>query len=735
MSLYFFVRTCERKNKIDSCQRKVSILQNRHFKKCLFCFCVIIASQVHYYNTKRLLMTITNATYSILQHIFRKVETTNKITNDKNEFSSLYAQTFSTANKIREEWTESAKEAYKKERGQKVQKGKILHHSIAIGLTESQGMQDAEKLAQWLEAKLGTKIYAVAIHNDEGYLKRKDGYRLVSGKNCFFDRKSGEYFFDANKTRKINMADYEIIKNRHAHIEFSGFRQDGSSLNHFDFESKKNDTKSRFLRLGTSTFRKAYHKQLEILGFKQESKEYEYNFDATKLKNTARKEFLFLLNKESYEPESLTEAEVKKLENYKMRTNFEARERAQENENLLKNADKQNKILQAENEYLKNANDTTQNILESFVNYKKLRDNEEKRLTDEKESLKNQNADLQAELESVKAEWLPKSEVKKIIKSEIESLKAEWLPKSVVKKIIEQERKAWIAEQGHTAEDYKELKALNKQQYSDIETLKSEIESLKQQLAQKPKEVAKEVVKEVIKEIPVKIPVKVKDTEHEQALEVKEQELKTIAHNLTARENDIKNKEAELKEKEKILNATIAQNKAIEDNTAKFRDEILIKDEKINKLESQEQKHKEIIESIKTENETLKEQLENKSLTELENIKTQMQKQLDTLKRELESADYYKNHYKNLLDDVLEKLDECYGRAESKNYEEATQEHLENIKRDIDKKEMQERNERKKSFNDKVEKLIAEQQNRAKSTETHQESKNDDEDDNIHRNH
>lgn len=676
-------------------------------------------------------MTITNATSSIIEHIFRIYPTNNQITNDTNEYSKNYAFSYAMANKVKNEWTESAQEAYKKETKQKIQKNKIFHHSIAIGLTESQGMQDAEKLAQWLEAKLGTKIYAVAIHNDEGYLKRKDGYRLVSGKNCFFDRKSGEYFFDANKTQKINMADYEIIKNRHAHIEFSGFRQDGSSLNHFDFESKKNDTKSRFLRLGTSTFRKAYHKQLEILGFKQEPKEYEYNFDATKLKNTARKEFLFLLNKESYEPESLTEAESKKLENYKMRTNFEARERAQENETLLKNA-----------------NDTTQNILESFESYQKLRDNEEKRLTDEKESLKNQNADLQAELESLKAD------------------KAEWLPKSEVKKIIEQERKTWIAEQGHTAEDYKALNALNKQQYSDIETLKSEIESLKQQLAQKPKEVAKEVVKEVIveKEIPVKIPVKVKDTEHEQALEVKEQELKTIAHNLTARENDIKNKEAQLKEKEKILNATIAQNKTIEDNTAKLRDEILAKDEKINKLESQEQKHKDTeiikkdnqiaelkseLESAKSENETLKKQLENKSLTELENIKTQMQKQLDTLKREYENkinalkgklesknvdsskADYYKN----LLDDVLEKLDERYGRAESKNYKEATQEHLENIKKDIDKKEMQERNERIKSFNDKVEKLIAEQQNRAKSTETHQESKNDDEDDNIFRNH
>ena len=710
-------------------------------------------------------MTITNATSSIIEHIFRIYPTNNQITNDTNEYSKNYAFSYAMANKVKNEWTESAQEAYKKETKQKIQKNKIFHHSIAIGLTESQGMQDAEKLAQWLEAKLGTKIYAVAIHNDEGYLKRKDGYRLVSGKNCFFDRKSGEYFFDANKTQKINMADYEIIKNRHAHIEFSGFRQDGSSLNHFDFESKKNDTKSRFLRLGTSTFRKAYHKQLEILGFKQEPKEYEYNFDATKLKNTARKEFLFLLNKESYEPESLTEAEVKKLENYKMRTNFEARERAQENENLLKSADKQNKILRAENEYLKNANDTKQNILKTFVSYKKSRDIEEKRLTDEKESLKNQNADLQAELESVKAEWLPKSEVKKI---------------------IEQERKAWIAEQGHTAEDYKALKALNQQRYSDIETLKSEIESLKQQLAQKPKEVAKEVIKEVIKEIPVK------DTAHEQALEVKEYKLKTIAQNLAARENDIKNKEAELKEKEKILNATIAQNKAIEDNTAKLRDEILAKDEKINKLESQEQKHKEIAElkselestltqeetkfkrkiegiesekrveiekyqaealkaknelkesqemaiKLKAENETLKKQLENKSLTELENIKTQMQedynKQLDTLKRELESADYYKNYYKNLLDDVLEKLDERYGRAESENYEEATQEHLENIKRDIDKKEMQERNERIKSFYDKVEKAIAEQQNRAKSTETHQESKNDDEDDNIHRNH
>ena len=52
-----------------------------------------------------------------------------------------------------------------------------------------------------------------------------------------------------------------------------------------------------------------------------------------------------MLNKESYEPESLTEAELKKLENYKMRTNFEARERAQENENLLKNANDVNQNI------------------------------------------------------------------------------------------------------------------------------------------------------------------------------------------------------------------------------------------------------------------------------------------------------------------------------------------------------------------------------------------------------
>ena len=124
-------------------------------------------------------MTITNATSAIIEHIFRIYPTNNQITNDTNEYSKNYAFSYAMANKVKNEWTESAQEAYKKETKQKIQKNKIFHHSIAIGLTESQGMQDAEKLAQWLEAKLGTKIYAVAIHNDEGYLKRKDGYRLV----------------------------------------------------------------------------------------------------------------------------------------------------------------------------------------------------------------------------------------------------------------------------------------------------------------------------------------------------------------------------------------------------------------------------------------------------------------------------------------------------------------------------------------------------------------------------
>lgn len=97
-----------------------------------------------------------------------------------------------------------------------------------------------------------------------------------------------------------------------------------------------------------------------------------------------------------------------------------------------------------------------------------------KELTQELRKETAQNADLQAELIATK--------------KELESAKSDTLSPKAVKERIEQERKAWIAEQEHTAEDYKALRALKEEQHETIKSLELAIENLKYSLAREKQE-------------------------------------------------------------------------------------------------------------------------------------------------------------------------------------------------------------------------------------------------------
>jgi chromosome segregation ATPase len=80
--------------------------------------------------------------------------------------------------------------------GKKLPKNTIKHISAIVNLDERHNEKDIQKLVEYLEKKLGTKVVQVAIHKDEGHIN-EDG---------------------------------EPIINYHAHIEMVGLDNEGRSV-------------------------------------------------------------------------------------------------------------------------------------------------------------------------------------------------------------------------------------------------------------------------------------------------------------------------------------------------------------------------------------------------------------------------------------------------------------------------------------------------------------------------
>lgn len=86
-------------------------------------------------------------------------------------------------------------EAYTKRTGQKLQKNVITHLSAIVNTKQKTSMEELQKLARYLEYILGTKVFQICIHRDEGHVK--DGHN---------------------------------IKNYHAHLEMLGLDENGYSI-------------------------------------------------------------------------------------------------------------------------------------------------------------------------------------------------------------------------------------------------------------------------------------------------------------------------------------------------------------------------------------------------------------------------------------------------------------------------------------------------------------------------
>ena len=129
-------------------------------------------------------------------------------------------------------------EAYSNSTGQKLQSRAVTHLSAVINLEQHHTMKDLEKIKEHLEKEFDTKVFQMAIHRDEGKIRSKTtGEYLVSGTDFFYNPDDNKHYFNKRTENKkhifeneLNINDYVIEKNYHAHIEMLGLKSDGKAI-------------------------------------------------------------------------------------------------------------------------------------------------------------------------------------------------------------------------------------------------------------------------------------------------------------------------------------------------------------------------------------------------------------------------------------------------------------------------------------------------------------------------
>ena len=127
-----------------------------------------------------------------LFHNDRSKPTANSIfTSEKNEVDRPAIEAVEIYRKELQKRTE----AYTKRTGRKLHKKTITHLSAVVNLDDRHRIEDVRKIADYLEQTLGTKVFHVAVHRDEGHIE--DGEPRI---------------------------------NYHAHIEMLGLDENGQSV-------------------------------------------------------------------------------------------------------------------------------------------------------------------------------------------------------------------------------------------------------------------------------------------------------------------------------------------------------------------------------------------------------------------------------------------------------------------------------------------------------------------------
>ena len=243
----------------------------------------------------------------------------NELWNDKKSAFQIYREELK--NRV---------EAYTNRTNQKLQKTAVTHLSAVVNLEQHHTLKDLENIKEELEKVFDTKVFQMSIHRDEGKIKHKEtGEYLVSGIDFFYNEQDNKYYTKKDKNKyenELNIYEYDIEKNYHAHIEFMGLDSQGQAIrqkmNRFVLSNLQDFTAQTLnMERGNNYQIKKSAKRLDTHEFKAEKKAENEVIKTVKTeKNKVIKKAKEIINEEREEKKELkAELETLKQENNKAR--------------------------------------------------------------------------------------------------------------------------------------------------------------------------------------------------------------------------------------------------------------------------------------------------------------------------------------------------------------------------------------------------------------------------------
>lgn len=338
-------------------------------------------------------------------------------------------------------------EAYSNATGQKLQSRAVTHLSGVINLEQHHTLKDLEKIKNYLEKEFDTKVFQMAIHRDEGKIRSKTtGEYLVSGTDFFYNPDDNKHYFNKRTENKkhifeneLNINDYVIEKNYHAHIEMLGLKSDGKAIrqdmNRFKL-SKLQDFVAESLQMqrGKNYLIDKSSKRLDTHEFKA----------SKKLENEIEKE----TNKRLKNQKEKIQLQVNE---YVSKTNITQKE-LKEEINKLRAELKENKATRADYAQLEELNKAL------------------------KEEVKNKTLtieQLQQQTSSLRTQLLKSEKEVNTLKTQINSLEEQ--NKTLESKVITLEEKI---SHSSNMNDYEQIKKENEELKKENKNLKEKIKSI-----------------------------------------------------------------------------------------------------------------------------------------------------------------------------------------------------------------------------------------------------------------
>lgn len=264
----------------------------------------------------------------------------NELWNDKKSAFQIYREELK--NRV---------EAYTNRTNQKLQKTAVTHLSAVVNLEQKHTLKDLEKIKDELEKVFDTKVFQMAIHRDEGKIKHKEtGEYLVSGIDFFYNEQDNKYYTKKDKNKyenELNIYEYDIEKNYHAHIEFMGLDSQGQAIrqkmNRFVLSNLQDFTAQTLnMERGNNYQIKKSAKRLDTHDFKAEKKRENEVIKTVKTeKNKVIKKANEIIKDERTQKQKLKEdLDILKEENNKARAELKELKGVREEYSKLENLNK-----------------------------------------------------------------------------------------------------------------------------------------------------------------------------------------------------------------------------------------------------------------------------------------------------------------------------------------------------------------------------------------------------------